>query len=320
MNGISKHKVILVTGGSGLVGQAIKKVSEEENRSDEKWIFLASKDADLRDLEETRAIFKEYKPTHVVHLAAMVGGLYKHLKVNCDFLIFNVRINDNVLQCCKEMGVKKVVSCLSTCIFPDDTTYPINETMIHDGPPHDSNFGYSYAKRMIVVMNRAYNMQYGCRFTSVIPTNIYGPNDNFSVEDGHVMPGLIHKGYLAKHKNIPFTVCGTGTPRRQFIYSIDLAKLIMWTLREYDEIDPIILSVDKEDEVSVQEVAEMVKEAFDLKDEVQYDSSKSDGQIKKTASNSKLRKYLPDYKFTPLRQGIKETAEWLEAHYETARK
>ncbi|XP_064088224.1 GDP-L-fucose synthase-like [Macrobrachium nipponense] len=319
MDAKSKQKVVLVTGGSGLVGQAMKKVSEEENRPDEKWIFLSSKDADLRDPEETRAIIKKYNPTHVVHLAAMVGGLYKHLRVNCDFLTFNIRINDNVLDSCKEMGVEKVVSCLSTCVFPDQTTYPIDETMIHNGPPHDSNFGYSYAKRMIVVMNRAYNMQYGCQFTSVIPTNIYGPHDNFNLEDAHVLPGLIHKGYLAKQKSIPFTVCGTGTPRRQFIYSVDLAKLIMWTLREYEEIEPIILSVDKEDEVSVGEVAELVAEAFDLKDKVLYDTSKSDGQIKKTANNAKLRKYLPNFKFTSLRQGIRETAEWLETHYENAR-
>ncbi|XP_068246344.1 GDP-L-fucose synthase-like [Palaemon carinicauda] len=319
MRVMNEQMVVLVTGGSGMVGQAIKKVSEEENHPNEKWIFLSSKDADLRDPEETRAIMRKYNPTHVVHLAAMVGGVYKLIRLNCDFFTYNFRINDNVLDSCKELGVKKVVSCLSTCVFPDKTTYPIDETMIYNGPPHDSTLGYSYAKRMILVMNKAYKMQYGCNFTSVIPTNVYGPHDNFNLEDGQVLPGLIHKGYLAKHKNIPFTVYGSGTPRRQFMYSVDLAKLIMWSLREYEEIDPVILSVDEEDEVSIKEVAEMVSEAFDLQDGVHYDTSKTDGQLKKTASNAKLRKLLPDFKFTPLRQGIKETVDWLEANYENAR-
>ncbi|KAG8542618.1 hypothetical protein GDO81_026409 [Engystomops pustulosus] len=151
-------------------------------------------------------------------------------------------MNDNVLHSSYELGVQKVVSCLSTCIFPDKTTYPIDETMIHLGPPHSSNFGYSYAKRMIDVQNRAYHQQHGCKFTSVIPTNVFGPNDNFNIEDGHVLPGLIHKVYRAKETGTALSIWGTGKPRRQFIYSLDLARLFIWVLREYDEVDPIILS------------------------------------------------------------------------------
>lgn len=320
MNATNEQMVIVVTGGSGMVGHALKKVTEEDSRPNEKWIFLSSKAADLRNPEETLAVMKKYNPTHVVHLAAMFGGVYKLMKRNCDFFTNNFRINDNVLESCKELGVKKVVSCLSTCIFPDKTTYPVDETMIYNGPPHDSIVGYSFSKRMICVLNKTYNMQYGCHFTGVIPTNVYGPYDNFNLEDGNVLPGLIHKGYLAKHKNIPFSVYGSGTPRRQFLYSFDLAKLLVWSLREYGEIDPVILSVDEEDELSIRELAELVTEAFGLKkDDVHYDTSKTDGQLKKTASNAKLRKYLPDFKFTPLRQGIKETAEWLEANYKNAR-
>jgi GDP-L-fucose synthase len=154
---------------------------------------------------------------------------------------------------------------LSTCIFPDKTTYPIDETMVHNGPPHNSNFGYSYSKRMIDVMNKGYFDQHGIKYTSVVPTNVYGPNDNFNIEDGHVLPGLIHKVYLAKsnlkikhlrkiikakinyslknkENNTPLTIWGSGKPLRQFIYSQDLAKLFLWVLREYDEVDPIILS------------------------------------------------------------------------------
>ncbi|KAK7071844.1 GDP-L-fucose synthase [Halocaridina rubra] len=169
-------------------------------------------------------------------------------------------------------------------------------------------------------MNRAYNQQYGCNFTAVIPTNVYGPHDNFNLEDGHVLPGLIHKVYTAKKNETPFTVWGTGKPLRQFIYSIDLAKLMIWVLRDYKEISPIILSVDEKDEVSIKEAAEMVVEAFNFKGEVIYDSTKSDGQFKKTASNAKLRKYLPNFNFTPIRQGIKETVDWFQDNYDTARK
>ena len=129
-----------------------------------------------------------------------------------------------------------------TCIFPDKTTFPIDETMIHNGPPHFSNEGYAYAKRMVDVQNRMYKAQHGCNFTAVIPTNIFGKHDNFHLDDSHVIPGLIHRGYLCKQKGEPFTIWGSGKPLRQFIFSTDLAKLMIWTMREYEEADPIILS------------------------------------------------------------------------------
>uniref|UniRef100_A0A8C0J624 GDP-L-fucose synthase n=1 Tax=Chelonoidis abingdonii TaxID=106734 RepID=A0A8C0J624_CHEAB len=232
----------------------------------------------------------------------------------------NVHINDNVLHSAYEFGVQKVVSCLSTCIFPDKTTYPIDESMIHNGPPHSSNFGYSYAKRMIDVQNRGYFEQHGCRFTAVIPTNVFGPHDNYNIEDGHVLPGLIHKVYLAKKNGTALTVWGTGKPRRQFIYSLDLARLFLWVLREYDEVEPIILSVGEEDEVSIREAAESIVEAMDFKGELIFDTTKSDGQFKKTASNGKLRRCLPKFQFTPFKQAVKETCDWFNVHYDIARK
>ncbi|XP_045154547.1 GDP-L-fucose synthase isoform X2 [Echinops telfairi] len=317
---------ILVTGGSGLVGRAIQKVvAEGAGLPGEEWVFVSSKDADLTDVAQTRALFEKVQPTHVIHLAAMVGGLFRNIKYNLDFWV----------------GTRKVVSCLSTCIFPDKTTYPIDETMIHNGPPHSSNFGYSYAKRMIDVQNRfwgashwgghsgppgldgqagAYFQQHGRTFTAVIPTNVFGPYDNFNIEDGHVLPGLIHKVHLAKSSGSALTVWGTGTPRRQFIYSLDLARLFLWVLREYSEVEPIILSVGEEDEVSIREAAEAVVDAMDFHGEVIFDTSKSDGQFKKTASNGKLRAHLPDFQFTPFKQAVKETCNWFAENYEQARK
>ena len=136
--------------------------------------------------------------------------------------------------------MKKLISCLSTCIFPDKTTYPIDETMVHNGPPHFSNEGYAYAKRMI-----------------------YGPYDNFEIEGGHVVPGLIHKFYKAKEAGEPVVVWGSGKPLRQFIYNIDMGELILWVLRDYPEIQPIILSVGEDEEVAIKDVVEYIADAID---------------------------------------------------------
>lgn len=184
-------------------------------------------------------------------------------------------MNDNIMEACREHKVVKLVSCLSTCIFPDKTTYPIDETMIHDGAPHHSNEGYAYAKRMIDVLNRCYKEEYGCAYTSIIPTNVYGPHDNYNIEDGHVIPGLIHKCYKAMRDGTDFTIWGSGTPLRQFIYSGDLAALTVWTLRAYDSVEPIILSVDEADEVSIKDVALMVADAMGFKGKVVFDTSKA---------------------------------------------
>jgi len=318
---MSEKRIILVTGGSGLVGKAIEMVvNQGEKKESEEWIFLSSKDVNLLETESTRAIFKRYRPTHVIHLAAMVGGLFANMRANLDFFRNNMTMNDNILNISYEFGVKKVISCLSTCIFPDKTTYPIDESMVHLGPPHDSNFGYSYAKRMIDVLNRGYSQQHGCTFTSVIPCNVFGPHDNFNMQDGHVIPGLIHKAYKAKADGTDFHIWGTGKPLRQFIYSMDLGRLFIWAIRDYEDIEPIIFSVDESDEISIAEVAKLVLEAFDFKGNVVYLTDKADGQYKKTASNAKLRKLLPDFKFTPINEAIEATVKWFNDNYDVARK
>jgi len=255
---------VLVTGGTGLVGKAIEYIINKDPQNDEEWIFASSKCADLTDSTSTNALFEKHQPTHVIHLAAKVGGLFGNLKSNLEFFRQNMAINENVLQAAHLYNVKKVVSCLSTCIFPDKTVYPINESMVHNGPPHSSNYGYSYAKRMVDVLNHGYNGDHGKLFTSVIPTNVFGPEDNFNIDGGHVLPGLIHKVYNSKQTGSSLVVWGTGKPRRQFIYSRDLARLMIWVLREYEEVDPIILSVGEEDEVSIKEAAEAIVEAMNF--------------------------------------------------------
>ncbi|KCV68448.1 GDP-L-fucose synthase [Fonticula alba] len=346
--------VILVTGGSGMVGRAIAHVLDHPEsdllkegndpgnsggnknpgaknqgfrhgadpslwarRPHEKWVFLSSRDGDLRNAEHVRGIFEKHKPTHVIHLAAMVGGLFRNMRCQADFYNDNSAINDNILRAAHQTGVKKVISCLSTCIFPDKTTYPIDETMIHNGPPHSSNFGYAYAKRMVDVSSRAYRDQYGCDFTTVIPTNVYGPHDNFDLEDSHVIPGLIHRMFLTIDDKRDFDVWGTGAPRRQFIHSHDLARLTISSLRHYQGAEPIILSVSEEDEFSIKEVATMVGKSMAFKGKFKFDTTKADGQFKKTAANTKLQEFMPGYKFIPLEEGIRESAHWFLKNYAT---
>lgn len=318
---MAEQKRILVTGGSGLVGQGIKSAWQKDPVEGEEFYWASSKDCDLKDRESTKALFEKFKPTHVFHLAAKVGGLYGNMKANLEFFRINMKINDNVLSLSHEFGVKKVVSCLSTCIFPDKTTYPIDESMVQNGPPHSSNYGYSYAKRMIDVMNRGYNEQYGCHFTSVIPTNVFGAHDNFNLEESHVIPGLVRKLYdcTKQEPHTPFTVWGTGRARRQFIWSQDLGRLFLWVMRTYQETEPIILSVSGEEEISIDEAAKAVAKAYDFNGEWKYDTTRSDGQYKKTASNDKLRKYLPDFKFTPFDEAIQETVNWFKETYPNVR-
>lgn len=320
-NSKTEEMRVLVTGGTGLVGMALQKiVATEEKRPNEQWFFTGAEECDLTSLESTRKLFHKHRPTHVIHLAAMVGGLFHNLRQNLQFFRMNMQINDNVLLLCHETGVEKCVSCLSTCVFPDKTTYPIDETMIHNGPPHNSNFGYSYAKRMIDVLNRGYAQEFGRKYTAVIPCNVFGPYDNYNLENGHVIPALIHKTYLAKRDGRPLEVFGSGKPLRQFIYSLDLARLFVWVIRNYEEIEPIILSVNEEDEVTIMDAVHAVVEAFDFKGEIRKDETKADGQYKKTASNAKLRKYLSDFKFTPFKVAVKESVDWFAANYDNARK
>ena len=310
-------KTILVTGGSGLVGSALKKISKKYPY---KFIFANSKDADLTNPGDTNILFNWHKPDYVIHLAANVGGLFKNMNHKVDMFEKNLMINYNVVKACNIFNVKKSINCLSTCIFPNKTTYPINEEMLHNGPPHHSNDAYAYAKRMLEVQCNTYNNEKDTNFICVIPTNIYGEHDNFSLQDGHVIPALIHRCYNAKQKEEDFIVKGSGKPLRQFIYSEDLAKLFMWTLENYKEKTPIILSVREKDEISIENVARLIAREFDYEDRIKFDYSFPDGQFKKTADNTKLMNLIGDFQFTPIEEGIKNSVKWFKENYYNARK
>tara|TARA_R110001592_G_scaffold68617_3_gene210230 strand:- start:459 stop:1358 length:900 start_codon:yes stop_codon:yes gene_type:complete len=293
---------IMITGGTGLVGSSLK--------GD---IKINSKDADLRKWDDVKKIFQLHQPTHVVHCAAKVGGLGSNMNYKGEFFYDNIMINTNIIEACRIFNIKKLVCFLSTCIFPDNIEYPLTEQKIHLGKPHESNYPYAYAKRMADIQLRAYREQYGLKYISVIPTNIYGPNDNFSISNGHVIPSLIHKCYLAKQNNESFRVWGTGTPLREFIYSKDIANLTTWALENYSEEEPIIFTTSNE--VSIGHIAYLIAKQMDYTDNIIFESDKPDGQFRKPSSNLKLKKYLPEYKFTPIEKGIEETVKWFIKNY-----
>lgn len=311
-------KVILVTGGSGLVGHGLQNIASDYPQY--RFVFASSRDVDLTDYSATKTYLEQIRPDAIIHLASNVGGLFKNMRQKVQMLESNLLINCHVLRAAHELNVSKVVSCLSTCIFPDQTTYPIDETMLHLGPPHTSNDAYAYAKRMLDVHSRAYREQYRDNFVTVIPTNVYGPHDNYSLDDGHVVPALMHRCFLAKAAGEPFVVKGTGKPLRQFMHSEDLAAAMMWVLEHYDEADPIILAPDEAEEISIGEVARLIAREFDYEHAMVFDTSASDGQYKKTASNAKLKRLYPGVKFRSFAEGIGASVAWFKEHYETCRK
>jgi GDP-L-fucose synthase len=222
-----------------------------------------------------------------------------------------------VLESARLAGTKKLISFMSTCVFPDKCTYPLNERELHNGPPHPSNFGYAYAKRMLEVQSSAYRKEWKCNYIVAIPTNIYGPNDNFSLVDGHVVPALIHKAFLARENRTDLTIWGSGKPLREFVYSGDIAKLALWAIDNYDEESPIIFSSGIE--VSIRELAELVARKIKFLGKLVFDAGKPDGQFRKPSDTTKLRKYQPDFQWTPLEEGIETTVEWFLKHYPKVR-
>ena len=308
-------KSILVTGGTGLVGNAIKYISNNyENKYN--FIFISSKQYDLTIMETTKDMFDKYKPNYVIHLAACVGGLFKNMNNKVEMLEKNLMINYNVVKCCHDYNVEKLIACLSTCIFPDTIkSYPIDELMLHEGPPHFSNDAYAYAKRMLEIHCRSYRENYGDNFSCIIPTNIYGPHDNFDLENGHVLPALVHKCFLAKHNNENFVIRGSGKPLRQFIFSRDLANIIMIVF-EKNITENIIISVPEEKEISIGEVGQLIAENFDYKERIVFDTNYSDGQYKKTVGIERLKQVLDeDFRFTDINDGIKITVDWFLSNF-----
>lgn len=304
---------ILVTGSNGLLGNALRKILGDNH------VYHTREHADLTNIEETKKFFEESvkneKIDTVIHCAALVGGVKANSENNETFFYQNYLINTNTMKVCHELKIKNFVNVLSTCIFPDkEVTYPLTPSQIDLGRPHNSNYGYSYAKRLSGYETKIFRNLNNSNWISVVPTNLYGPNDNFNLENSHLIPGMIHRAYLAKEKNENFTVWGDGTPLRQFVYSEDLAKLILWSLENWKSDDYCMLVNPKE--FSVIQIAEIICEKFGInKQKIVFDTNKPNGQFRKPAITNVI-----DFEFTDLNIGIENTIDWFIKNYKNARK
>lgn len=341
---------ILVTGGTGLVGYSLQKLTKQVNQqineeNNNTFIFWSSRDCNLLDFDETLTKMEEIQPNVVIHLAANVGGLYKNMKRNETMFSDNLLINFNVIESCKICNVELVLSCLSTCIFPDKVNYPITEDQLHNGPPHYSNNGYAYAKRFLDIYTQLLNISdnYNNTYVNFIPTNIYGENDNYNLQDAHVIPALIHNAYISKQSNTKFIVKGTGSPLRMFIHSDDFAKIILDFIDFYS-IDKLarlktefpisrekqnnynfIISGNESDEVTIKYVAEKVAQYTCIESEnIVFDSSFADGQYRKPVSNAFLRNLYDLYgrslELSDFDVKIRETVEYFRNNYKDVRR
>ena len=296
----------LITGGSGLVGSCLE--------SDFK---PSSKDLNLFNIQEILNYIQDNRIDNIIHCAAKVGGIKANSDYLGDFFHDNIIMNTNLLEAARICRVDKVVSFMSSCVFPTDVDYPLTIDQLHLGEPHPTNYAYAYAKRMLEVQSRAYRDQYGCNFVTVIPCNIYGPDDNFNLDSGHVIPSLIHKCYLAKENNTNFEIWGTGQAYREFIYSKDVGYITQWVLENYDDPEPLIISPDEE--ISIGTIAQEIAWRMDFEGNIVYNQER-DGILRKPSDNSKLKSLLPNYAFVPIEVGLAKTIEWFIENYEKARK
>jgi GDP-L-fucose synthase len=319
---------LLVTGGTGLVGSSIKEYVKDDNENTYK--FLSSKDVNLINEGEVNALFNNFRPDVVIHLASRVAGLYGNMNDNYGFLVDNLKLNTNILENCKKYKVKKLINILSTCVFPDkNVTYPLTSDQILNGEPHSSNEGYSYSKRLLFTGSKLlFNQKESFDMpdfsvVNIIPTNLYGEHDNYHLVNSHVIPGLIHKCYLAKDNNTDLIIKGTGSAKRQFLYSGDLAKIILMFAYsdEYKgQFLSLVASVPSSHEISIKQVVEKIVKSFDFKGNVVYDTSYSDGQPAKTTDSSEVIKYFPNFKYTDIDHGLNWMIQYFKENFETVRK
>ena len=292
---------LLITGASGMLGHSLKKVYPSAH-------FVTSRDCNLVDKSKISELFSDLKPTHVIHLAAKVGGILSNKTFMAEFYHENIMMNTNILEESRKQSVKKLVSVLSTCIYPDSCSYPLKEESIHDGPPHNSNYGYAYAKRMLDIQSRAYRDQYGCNFVTVVPNNLYGENDNFHLTDSHVIPAIIRKVFIAKQTGEPVILWGDGSPLREFTYSADIARAIKVVIEKYN--DPLPINIGNTKEISIKEVFQKIAENLDYNGVIIWDDSMPSGQYRKPSDNTRFLKISNNFQYTDFEKGIKSVCQW----------
>lgn len=248
-----------------------------------------SKALDLRSQVEVREFFRREKPTHVFLAAAKVGGILANNTYRAEFLYDNLMIEANVIESAYQNGVEKLMFLGSSCIYPKLAPQPLKEEALLTGLLESTNEPYAIAKIAGIKLCDAYRAQYGCNFVSVMPTNLYGPNDNYHPENSHVLPALLRKFHEAKKTNAPFvTLWGTGTPLREFLHVDDLADACFYLMQQYDE--PGFVNIGTGEDLSILELAQMVQRIVGFQGEIQHDLSKPDGTPRKLMDVSKLHR------------------------------
>ena len=265
-------------------------------------------DTDLFSLEETKRTIKNTSPDLIINAAAKVGGILANNTFRTEFIIENLKINLNILESCLEYNDVKIVNLGSSCIYPLNAKNPISEDSFMTGELEPTNSPYAMAKLTAIEIGRSMNVQYDHKILNLMPTNLYGPNDNFSENESHVIPGLIHKMHLAKINNDPvFKIWGTGKPLREFLYVDDLASAIEFLILNQVDID--LLNIGSGKEVTILELANLIKKVVDYKGSIEFDLEKPDGNPRKLLDSSKIND-LGWSADTDLLEGLKNTYNW----------
>jgi GDP-L-fucose synthase len=302
---------IFVAGHLGMLGSAMMRRLQAEGFSN-----IVTRDRSELDLADESAVAKflaAERPTIVIVAAARVGGIKANNDFPVEFLLENLGIQNNVIRSAYESGVRKLLFVGSACIYPKFAPQPIPETSLLDGPLEPTNEAYAIAKIAGIKLCQAYSREYGANFISAMPTNLYGPNDNFDLETSHVLPALMRKAHEAKvRKDQKLIVWGTGKPRREFLHVDDLASACVLILEKYDS--PEIINLGCGEDISIRELAELICDVVGFDGELAWDTTKPDGTPRRLLDVTKLRT-LGWKPAIPLRDGIARTYEWFRANY-----
>ena len=298
---------VLILGGNGLVGSSLDRVLGESQKVQE---VLAStrKDADLFSLEDTQSLINSFRPDVIVNSAAKVGGINANNTQRMEFIIQNLKINMNVFQACMDNPEVKIVNLGSSCIYPLNANNPISEDSFLTGKLEPTNSPYAIAKIAGIEIGRSLNIQYGNDVINLMPTNLYGPNDNFSEKDSHVIPGLIKRMHKSKITNAEsFKIWGTGEPLREFLFVDDLSKAVEFLIDKKVETD--LLNVGSGNEITIKNLAEKIKKVIDYQGELIFDTSMPDGNPRKLIDSQKINN-LGWEPSIDLDEGLKITYSW----------
>ena len=310
MQFMDKTDRIFVAGHRGMVGNALVRRLEAEAFSNV--VTRERSQLDLTDESAVAKFFEKERPTIVIVAAAKVGGIKANNDYPVEFLVENLRIQNNVIRAAHENGVRKLLFLGSSCIYPKFAPQPIPETALLSGPLEQTNEAYAIAKIAGVKLCQAYCSEYGANFISAMPTNLYGPNDNFDLETSHVLAALMRKAHEAKtRKARELIVWGTGKPRREFLHVDDLAAACLLLLKKYDS--PEIINVGCGEDISIRDLAELICDVIGFDGELAWDTTKPDGTPRKLLDVSKIRA-LGWKPAVPLRDGIVRTYDWFRAN------